>query len=142
MATGSPFLNLEELASFEVTSEDTRHPLEYSLLDNGQRWLAASEGPQRIRVSFDAPQTISRIVLTFQEYDHARTQEFALFWQGSAREEWQEFRRQQFNFSPPATTREHEDYTVDLRDVTGLELRVRPSLDGRGRASLTYLALG
>jgi hypothetical protein len=50
--------------------------------------------------------------------------------------------RQQWNFSPPGTVRETEDYTVELSDVTILELRIVPDQSGgETRASLASLHL-
>ena len=50
--------------------------------------------------------------------------------------------RQQFNFSPPATTREVEDYTLNLERVTALELSIVPEISGgEARASLATLQL-
>jgi len=51
--------------------------------------------------------------------------------------------RQQWNFSPPQTTREVETYRVDLVDVTILELVIVPDRSGgEARASLAQLRLG
>ena len=72
-------LDLEKLASFEVSSEDPRFPLE-GLFGGGPGWRVAGEGPQTIRLNFDSPQTLSRITLVFEEHDTARTQEFVLSW--------------------------------------------------------------
>ena len=48
--------------------------------------------------------------------------------------------RQQWNFSPPNTTREIEEYNVQLSDVTVLELVIVPDISrGAGRASLKSL---
>jgi len=45
--------------------------------------------------------------------------------------------RQQWNFSPPKTTREIEEYRVELSGVTVLELVVVPDISrGAARASL------
>jgi hypothetical protein len=45
--------------------------------------------------------------------------------------------RQQWNFSPPETTREIEDYQVELSDVTVIELVIVPdNRRGAARASL------
>ena len=55
---------------------------------------------------------------------------------------FREIVRQQWNFSPPETVRETEDYTVDLSDVTVLELRILPDKSGgEARASLASLRL-
>jgi len=51
--------------------------------------------------------------------------------------------RQQYNFSPPAATREVEDYDFDLDGVTVLELKIMPDIsDGSARASLAQLRVG
>ena len=51
--------------------------------------------------------------------------------------------RQQWNFSPPETERETEDYAVELSDVTVLELNIAPDKSGgEARASLECLRLG
>jgi hypothetical protein len=38
--------------------------------------------------------------------------------------------RQQFTFAPPGTTREREDYAVNLVDVSALELSIVPDISG------------
>ena len=51
--------------------------------------------------------------------------------------------RQQFNFSPPDTTTEREDYSVDLDSVTNLELLIIPDISGgHARARFTQLRIG
>jgi hypothetical protein len=48
--------------------------------------------------------------------------------------------RQQYNFSPPGTTWEVEDYEIDLDGVTVLELKIVPDINGgRAHASLAQL---
>ena len=50
--------------------------------------------------------------------------------------------RQQWNFSPPESTREVEEYRVDLSNVTVLELMIKPKIGaGVARASLKNLRL-
>jgi hypothetical protein len=50
--------------------------------------------------------------------------------------------RQQWNFSPPQTGREIEDYQVDLASVKVLELVIVPDIDGGSTlASLENLLL-
>jgi len=49
---------------------------------------------------------------------------------------------QQYNFSPPDTTREVEEYTVNLDRVTAFELSIVPDISGGDvRASLAGLQL-
>jgi len=66
-----------------------------------------------------------------------------LRWSKDGGRSYREILRQQFTFSPPGTTREVEDYTVDLNGVTALELTIVPDLSGgNARASLISLRLG
>jgi hypothetical protein len=55
---------------------------------------------------------------------------------------FREIVRQQWNFSPPDSIRETEDYTVELSDVTILDLIIVPdNSGGEARASLASLRL-
>src|SRR5438552_9305056 len=56
----------------------------------------------------------------------ARTQEFVLRWRSEDDPGFREIVRQQWNFSPPQTTREIEDYQVDLRKREGIGVGDRP----------------
>ena len=50
--------------------------------------------------------------------------------------------RQQWNFSPPESVQEVEDYAVELSTVTALELIIVPDKSGgAARASLASLRL-
>lgn len=50
--------------------------------------------------------------------------------------------RQQYNFSPPDSCREVEEYNVNLAGVTTLELGIIPDISGEDvRASLARLLL-
>jgi hypothetical protein len=50
--------------------------------------------------------------------------------------------RQQWNFSPPESIREVEEYQVELSNVTVLELVIKPDIGGGvARASLKSLRL-
>ncbi len=137
------WLDLAKLGMVEITSEDEAHPIECALqLGETRSWRAAEAGPQIIRFLFDQPQKLKRIWLVFEETETKRTQEFALRWSLDHGRSFREIVRQQWNFSPPGTTREIEKYDVDLRDVTLLELRILPDQDGgTARASLASLRL-
>ena len=134
-------LDLENLASFEISSEDPNHPVENALREDEQSWRAAEDGEQSIRLTFDSPQSISRIVLCFEENRDARTQEFVLRSRSSEESDWREIVRQQFNFSPPGTTIEREIFKVSLKDILNIELRIVPNISGKGRASLRELLI-
>jgi hypothetical protein len=55
-------LDLANLATVEITSEDETHPIECALqLGETRGWRAAEAGPQSIRLLFDQPQKLKRI---------------------------------------------------------------------------------
>jgi hypothetical protein len=136
-------LDLANLGMVEITSEDESHPIEYALQRGERRgWRAAGPGAQTIRFLFDKPQDLKRIWLVFDENEIQRTQEFTLRWSPDHGRSFQEVVRQQWNFSPPVTVREAEDYTVELSKVTILELKILPDQSGgKAYASLTSLRL-
>ena len=130
-------------ATLELTSEDERHPIEAALSSRGrQGWRASRPGPQTIRLIFDQPQRLRRINLVFNEAEMSRTQEFVLRWCSDDDQGLREILRQQWNFSPPQTAREIEDYQVDLASVKVLELVIVPDIGGGNTyASLENLRL-
>ena len=136
--TDQDWLDLGTEATVEVTSETKDHPVESALLLSERRgWRAAGPGTQIIRLLFDHPLKIKRISLVFEETEKARTQEFVLRWSSDFGRSFREIVRQQWNFGPPATAREMEDYSVDLSDLTVLELEIVPDRSGgEARASL------
>jgi hypothetical protein len=142
-APNQQWLNLDALAQVEVTSEEAAHPIESGLLPGSESgWRAAQPGPQTVRLVFDQPQRIKRVHLEFHEIELARTQQFVLRWSSNGGVSYREIVRQQYNFSPPGTTRECEDYPVDLDGVTTLELSIVPEISGgSARASLAQLRL-
>jgi hypothetical protein len=137
------WLNLETAATFELTSEDEAHPIEAALsLPGRQGWRASGPGAQTIRLIFDQPQRLRRINLVFSESETRRTQEFVLRWRAETEQGFREIVRQQWNFSPPPTARELEDYKVDLAGVKVLELVIVPDISGGSTpASLENLRL-
>ena len=138
------WLDLDRAAVVEVTSEDKDYPVEAALVSGEMRgWRAADSGTQTIRLIFDEPQKLTRISLLFEEGETERTQEFVLRWSPDGGRSFREIVRQQWNFSPPETTREIEDYQVELSDVTVLELVIVPdkSRGAAARASLKSLRL-
>ena len=123
------WLDLEQIATVEVTSEHTSFPIEYAFGSNdGPGWRAAQGGEQQIRVVFDKPVSVHRMELRFHEPDCERTQEFILRWWSESGGPATEIVRQQWNFSPKGSTTEIEHYVVDLDVVSVLELAIRPDL--------------
>jgi hypothetical protein len=119
------WLNVERIASVEISSEEASFPIESALGGVGTGgWRASAPGPQKILLIFDKPQTIRRIQLHFVEKEAERSQEFWLL--AMVGDELRDVVRQQWNFSPQGTTEELEDYRVELTGVTALELRIDP----------------
>jgi len=127
--TKEEWLDLEEVAKIEVTSEDPSFPLESALVSGkGPGWRAAQRGKQIIRIIFDKPARLRRIRLEFSETEVARTQEFTLQWSAEPGGPFKEIIRQQWSFSPQGSTSEIEDYQVNLDSVSVLELTIKPDL--------------
>src|SRR6202166_204267 len=142
-ALNEGWLDLDGAAVVEVTSEDKEHPVESALVPGETRgWRAAESGTQTIRLIFDQPQSLRRISLVFEENETERTPEFVLRWSPDGGRSFREIVRQQWNFSPPKTTREDEEYQFDLSGVTVLELIIVPDISRRlAHASLKSLRL-
>ena len=137
------WIDVSTAAVVEVTSEENDHPIESALLTGENRgWRAASPGIQTIRLIFDEPQRLRRIALVFEERNIKRTQEFVLRWSPDSGRSFREIVRQQWNFSPPETVSEVQEYQVELSDVTLLELSIIPDISGgTARAALQSLRL-
>jgi hypothetical protein len=140
---GQGWLDLERAAVVEVTSEDEDFPVESAFgSEDARGWRAAAPGRQTIRLIFDHPQRLKCVSLVFEEDEIGRTQEFVLRWSADGGSTLKEIVRQQWNFSPPESIREVEQYQVDLHDVNVLELVIRPDIAGGvARASLKNLRL-
>jgi hypothetical protein len=127
--TDRQWLDLEQIATVEVTSEDANFPIEYALgSKHGPGWRASQGGEQQIRIIFDEPVSLHRIELRFHEAELERTQEFVLRWSSASGGPATEIVRQQWNFSPAGSTTEIEHYVVDLDAVSVVELAIRPDL--------------
>lgn len=136
------WLDLESLVEVEITSEDPDHPIEAALLPGGTGWRASGPGAQTIRLVFDPPQALHRILLEFRETAVERTQEYVLRWSGDRGRTFEDVVRQQWNFSPGGSTEQLEEHSLDLTGVTVLELEITPDI-GRANApaSLARLCL-
>jgi uncharacterized protein (DUF736 family) len=138
------WLDLEQIATVEVTSEDPHFPVETVFeSDNGIGWRACQDGEQQIRIIFDEPTTVRRMQLHFVESEIERTQEFIIRWASAQGGPTRDVVRQQWNFSPAGSTSEVEHYNVDLERVAVLELSLRPDSNNHtGRATLVSWRVG
>ncbi|MGH9621402.1 MAG: carbohydrate-binding protein, partial [Bryobacteraceae bacterium] len=132
------WLDLGQIATVEVTSEDPGFPIESAFdLKSGPGWRASQtgwrasqKGEQQIRIIFDEPIALHRIQIRFHETESARTQEFVVRCSFAEGRPAEEIVRQQWNFDPGGSTTEAEDYAVNLDAVSGLELVIQPDLGG------------
>jgi len=136
-------LDLSTAALVEVTSEDKDYPIESALIPGESKgWRASEPGNQTIRLILDRPKKLSRISLVFEEKEMSRTQEFVLRWSPDREGSLREIVRQQWNFSPPDSTTEIEEYSVELSDLSVLEMTITPDIaGGSAHASLRSLAV-
>jgi hypothetical protein len=139
-------LDIAATAIVQITSEEPAHPIEH-VFDlqrgpGGSRWVADEPGEQTLILAFDTPQTIHQTVLEVEEPEVSRTQELRLSVSHDGGQTYRELRRQEYNFSPPGTTFEREDWVVLAEGVTHLQLWMKPDKGGKPcRATLTALVL-
>jgi hypothetical protein len=138
--------DIAAIATVWVTSEAADAPIDRAFDERrgpgGSRWVAAVPGEQRLILAFDTPQTIRTISLEVEESDVSRTQVLHLSVSCDGGQIYQELRRQEFNFSPPGTTFEREEWAVTLEGVTHLQLVITPDKGGQPcRATLTSLVV-
>ena len=70
------WLDLQEIATLEITSEDPNFPIDSVFsLNPGPGWRASQKGEQQIRIIFDQPISVRRIQLHFLEPELERTQD-------------------------------------------------------------------
>ena len=95
------WLDLDQIATVEVTSEDPSFPIESVFSPSGgPGWRASQKAEQQIRIIFDKPMSLHRIQLHFHEAESERRQEFTVRWSSAAGGPEKEIARQQWNFSP------------------------------------------
>jgi len=138
--------DIAALATVSVTSEAADHPVD-NVFDGrrgpgGTRWLAADPGEQMLVLAFDAPQAIRTISLEVEERDASRTQELHLALSQDGGQTYGEVVRQEYNFAPPGTTFEREQWSVNAHGITHVQLVIKPDKSSRPcRATLTSLVL-
>jgi hypothetical protein len=134
------------LATVFVTSEDPRHPIDYAFDSEegpgASRWIAGTPGQQTVILAFDAPQAIRKVRLEVEERDTSRTQEVDLAISSDGGKTYRHVLRQEYNFSPPGTTMEREEWPFSADGITHVRLTIKPDKGDRPcRATLTTLAI-
>ncbi len=143
---GAAETDIAAVATVLVSSEDPRHPIDHAF--DGQRgpgasrWIAAQPGEQTLILAFDLPRTIRKIRVEVEEPETSRTQEMTVSISQDGGQTYRELVRQEYNFSPPGTTLEHEEWSIGADAISHLQLRIKPDKGGKvGLATLTTLAL-
>lgn len=139
-------IDIPGAAEVGVTSEAAEHPVE-NVFDGrdgpgGTCWTAAEPGDQALILAFDTPQTIRCITLEIEEQDVSRHQEAEVSISYDGGQTYRTLLRQGYNFSPPSTTFQREEWSVEADKVTHFRLWIRPDTGTRsGRAKVTSLSL-
>jgi hypothetical protein len=108
----------------------------------GTRWIAAADGEQTLMLVFDTPQTIREISVETEEPQVTRTQVLCISLSDDGGQTYRERIRQEFTFSPPNTSVEHEEWSMPAQRVTHLRVAIRPDKgNAAGRATLTSLTI-
>jgi hypothetical protein len=142
----SDAIDIAAVATVLVTSEDPGHPIDHAFDDRrgpgGSRWIAGEPGEQTVILAFDHPEVIRRVALEVEEPEVSRTQELQVAVSTDGGRTYRELLRQEYNFSPPGTMFEMEDWVVNSDAVTHLRLVIRPDKGGKPcRATITSLSL-
>jgi hypothetical protein len=138
--------DIAAIATVLVSSEDPQHPIDNAFDDlrgvGGSRWIAEQAGEQTVIVAFDTPQTLRRLFIEVEEPEVSRTQELAVSVSVDGGQTYRELVRQEYNFSPPSTTHELEEWSIPTDGVSHLRVVIKPDKGGKpSRATLTTLAL-
>ena len=139
-------IDIPATATVGVTSEAADHPVDNAFDSRrgpgGSRWVAGEQGEQTLILAFDTPQAVSQISLEVEEVDMERQQEVEVSVSSDGERSYRELLRQEYNFSPPGTSFEREDWAVQEDEITHLRLRIKPDKGGKPcRASITSLTL-
>ena len=134
------------IATVLVSSEDPHHPIDNAFDDRrgagGSRWIAQQPGEQTVIVAFDTAQSLRRVSIDVEEPHVSRTQELAVSVSDDGGHTYRDLVRQEYNFSPPGTTFEHEDWSIHADRVSHLRVVIKPDKGEKlARATLTTLAL-
>lgn len=124
-AVNSRWLDLDAVAHVTIMASGQR------LSRRRHTWSADCPGEQTIEIRFRQPTSVSRFRIVSSETEQARTEEMTLWASMQRGERHREVLRKQFTFSPHGATERVEDYALDLDDVSAIQLRIVPSIDGR-----------
>ena len=118
------WLDLEALADVTITVGGER------VARSPHGWSADRPGEQMIEIRFRHSTSVSRLRVVSWEVDQSRTQEMTIWACLRRGEGHREVLRHRFTFRPGATA-QVEEYALQLTEVSALQLRIVPCIDGR-----------
>jgi hypothetical protein len=105
-------------------------------------WSGTQPGEHTIDIQFHAPITLRRLRVVCEETAVARTQRLTIWATLHRGERHRELVRQTFTFTPDSAPRAIEDHEWTIEQVSGIQLRIVPDIDGRAvRARIVSLQL-
>ena len=84
-----------------------------------------------IEIRFHHRIPVRRLRVVSSEVKESRTQEMTIWVSLRGGEQHREVLRQRFKFSPNGATEEIEECALQLEDVSRIQLRIVPSIDGQ-----------
>ena len=124
-AADDRWLDLDELADVTIIVDGER------VARSPHGWAADCPGEQMIEIRFRHSTSVSRLRVVSWEVEQSRTQEMTIWACLRRGEGHREVVRQRFNFSPGGATAQVEEYALHLTDVSALQVRIVPCIDGR-----------
>lgn len=121
----TPWLDLDVLADVTITAGGQR------VARGAGLWSADCPGEQTIDVRFRHPTNVSRLRIVSREGERSRTERMTIWASLRRGEQHREVLRRQFDFSPWGATEHVEEYDLELEDVSALQVRIIPSIDGQ-----------
>ena len=94
-------------------------------------WSADCPGEQMIEIRFHHRIPVRRLRVVSSEVEESRTQEMTIWVSLRGGEQHREVLRQRFKFSPNGATEEIEECALQLEDVSRIQLRIVPRIDGQ-----------
>jgi hypothetical protein len=139
-------LDLASHGSLGFTAEDPAHPVDNILTGSGgpgsPHWSSGrANTTEQLVISFDAPQSLSRLTYEVEETNLQRTQEVRIEISQDSGASYQGVLTQDYTFSPNGATFQHEELQLRAVGVTHLRLTIVPNKQGTGTAVLTSLRL-
>jgi hypothetical protein len=125
MATDAQWLDLDVVADVTIVAGGRRVARVPGF------WSAESPGEQMILIRFHHRTPVRRLRVVSSAVRESRTHEMTIWVSLRGGERHREVLRKQFDFSPNGGAEEVEEYALQLEEVSAIQLRIVPGIDGR-----------